>query len=81
MKAQPCENCGNTSGAYVPHISTNADRIRAMSDEELAAMFLSSAICVRDFADVPCDGISCRECRITWLQQLGRRTDHVRRTF
>ena len=48
---------------------SNADRIRAMSDEERAKWFLSLGICIRDLEDVRCDGIRCRECRINWLQQ------------
>ena len=48
---------------------SNADRIRSMSDEELAKWMLSPGICIRDFADVKCDGVSCKECRIDWLRQ------------
>lgn len=48
---------------------SNADRIRSMSDEEMAKWFLSAGICVRDFEDCQCDGVSCRQCRLNWLQQ------------
>lgn len=50
-------------------IKTNADRIRSMSDEELAKWMLSAGICTRDLSDVKCDGVSCKECRIDWLRQ------------
>lgn len=53
-----------------PEPQTNADRIRAMSDEELAKWFLSAGICIRDFEDCSkCDGVSCRQCRMNWLKQ------------
>lgn len=76
-----CENCKKYEdcksgsgltwpcGAYAPKIVTNADRIRAMSDEELAKWFLTVGICIRDIDDVKCDGISCKECRLNWLRQ------------
>ena len=48
---------------------TNADRIRSMSDEELAKWFLGAGICIRDLDDVRCDGVSCKECRLNWLRQ------------
>lgn len=48
---------------------SNADRIRAMSDEELAKWFLIAGICIRDFENCQCDGVSCRQCRLNWLQQ------------
>ena len=52
---------------YIP--MTNADKIRAMSDEELAKWFLIAGICIRDFENCQCDGVSCRQCRLNWLQQ------------
>ncbi len=55
-------------GAYKPPM-TNADRIRAMSDEELAKWLMIAGICIRDFEDCQCDGVSCRQCRLNWLQQ------------
>lgn len=50
-------------------VFTNADRIRSMSDEELAKWFLGAGICIRDLDDVRCDGVSCKECRLNWLRQ------------
>lgn len=52
-----------------PEIITNADRIRAMSDEELAKWLMIAGICIRDFEHCQCDGVSCRQCRLNWLQQ------------
>lgn len=50
---------------------TNADRIRAMSDEELAKLLLDGCIGAK------CDSqpqneygsVNCFECRMKWLQQ------------
>ena len=48
---------------------SNSDRIRAMDDEELAKWLMIAGICIRDFEDCQCDGVSCRQCRLNWLQQ------------
>ena len=82
VNCQHCINkrCARYGGPYgytfcdsyiqdTPKEKTNADRIRAMSDEELAKWFLSAGICIRDLEDVRCDGISCKECRLSWLRQ------------
>ena len=61
---------------------TNADRIRAMTDEELAEFM---DICeMRDidygktFCDL-CDGsLDCDKCRLDWLQQPCGGADHER---
>ena len=57
---------------------TNADRIRNMSDEELAELIQKMAnTCLVDFmgyADKDCDKISCKDCEakaptiLEWLQ-------------
>ena len=48
---------------------TNADRIRNMSDEELAEFFVKKMdfICKRQ--DRHCDGLHCVTCTIDWLRQ------------
>ena len=66
------------SGAYLCGVlderkrkKTNADRIRAMSDEELAKLLLDGC------RGSKCDGqqqnefgsVNCFQCRRTWLQQ------------
>ena len=59
---QPCDT-------IVP--MTNADRIRAMSDEELAAwiddMYCKCVWC--DIKKANCNDIKCTDCIIEWLQQ------------
>lgn len=48
---------------------TNADRIRAMSDEELAAMLLSTG-CPLVRSDATCKEFgSCRNCWLDYLRQ------------
>ena len=49
---------------------TNGDRIREMSDEELAVTLM----CPNDMgmADIPCthsDSCNCRQCLLDWLKQ------------
>lgn len=48
---------------------TNADRFRAMTDEELAEWFGTHACCMKDpfFCSKP--GGSCKACWIDWLRQ------------
>ena len=49
-----------------PKPQTNADRIRAMSDEDLAAVVL----CTKQFdMNAPCYGMTCHECALDWLRQ------------
>lgn len=63
-----CRTC-NGSGEKP---QTNADRIRAMNDEELA-QFLRWDICIKIQGDNRfCNGY-CDECVIKWLQQPARK--------
>ena len=87
-----CENCKKYEdcksgsgltwpcGAYAPKIITNADRIRAMSDEELANEMRKRSIST--ICDIVCQGECkaiatlnktsnevCKEIIIKWLQQ------------
>lgn len=50
---------------------TNGDKIRAMSDEELIAMFVLEDKCPpQRYSSRKCDGFdSCKDCWIDWLQQ------------
>lgn len=67
---EPCCRCDSKQ--------TNADRIRNMSDEELAEFIQKMAnTCLVDFmgyADKDCDKISCKDCEakaptiLEWLQ-------------
>ena len=50
---------------------TNADRIRAMSDEELAELMLDGcrgSQC-NDQSQNEWGSVNCFQCRVTWLQQ------------
>ena len=88
-----CENCTKYDdcrtgsgltwpcGAYVPQSVTNADRIRAMSDEELADIFLRADFCkccehnkdgvcnyICAYPNIPLyDG--CIQAALTWMKQ------------
>ena len=81
-----CENCTKYDdcrtgsgltwpcGAYHPKTGTNADRIRAMSDEELAKFLCNFRSC--DSSEHPCNGCQAEPyCMIghngmiDWLQQ------------
>ena len=49
---------------------TNADRIRAMSDEELAEFLDSTEICDgHPLENCALANIPCKECILKWLQQ------------
>ena len=49
-------------------IKTNADRIRAMTDEELAKILVEEQI-VCGIVDYPCAGFdNCEECCLGWLR-------------
>jgi hypothetical protein len=50
---------------------TNADRIRAMTDEELIAVFVLEDKCPpKRYASRFCDNCdSCKDCWLDWLQQ------------
>ena len=83
--------CGLTwpCGAYVPKATTNADRIRAMSDEELAEFlthinptncqdcaFSHGWRCQPDRDDCS-DFEKCEEGRKRWLQQPAEEDKHA----
>ena len=48
---------------------TNADRIRAMSDEELANIMAGTPICKERYMDCLKDGCDCEQCLLEWLKQ------------
>lgn len=75
-----------TCAAYVP-VLTRADKIRAMSDEDLAALISRSSI--HDLCDIVCGGDCnaiatfnktseqrCAEIVLDWLQQPSEEDDH-----
>ena len=64
---------------------TNADRIRAMSDEELVSFLMrlmGHAQCFAEgiFPYHPCpQNYNCKQCGIDWLQQPAEEDDHDER--
>ena len=66
---EPCCRCGSRM--------TNADRIRNMSDEELASVLFDSCIESMNLEECPCSGEEsdnnkirekCKKCILEWLQ-------------
>ena len=55
---------------------TNAQKIRAMSDEELA-VFLADADVEYCHVGLCKDGETCRICCLRWLQMTAEEDDHV----
>ena len=65
MEEVDCKQTNCNACCPLTQPQTNADRIRAMSDEELAE-FISSCGCpdhARNCAD------SCKDCTMDWLKQ------------
>ena len=81
-----CHNAGTTSkivdcSQYKPRILTNADRIRAMTDEELAGIFLRADFCkccehekggvcnfICAYPNIPIyEG--CKQAALAWMKQ------------
>lgn len=66
----PCAVCdSNVNDLFEEKKQTNADRIRAMSDEELAM----NMMCPNEngLAEIECnkdDSCNCYECLLQWLQ-------------
>ena len=85
MKCESCtkyDDCRTGSGltwpcgAYVPKSVTNADRIRRMSDEELAEFIsrieigdFGPQVYGKTFCDMCKGQYECDDCRLWWLQQ------------
>ena len=70
MFVEPCCNC-NEGSEFKP--KTNADRIRSMTDEELAEL-LEGCICPKSHCpdidrDTPTDKMRCTKCWLEWLKQ------------
>ena len=80
-RAKTCELCHGAGVIEAP--MTNADRIRAMTDEELVELhYSSSAHCIADDPTV-CDRhdfignlTPCEQCYLKWLQQPAEEDDH-----
>ena len=72
--SERCPNCGGTGIVKVP--MTNADRIRAMTDEELAEFIsrieigdFGQQVYGKTFCDMCKGQYECDDCRLWWLQQ------------
>lgn len=65
--------CGEDCVGYEARIVTNADRIRNMTDEELADVLETDCYKLmkmeRGCIHRPNNGITCKDCYITWLQK------------
>ena len=55
---------------------TNAQKIRAMSDEELAEFISSIPMCVGKDEDLNCEIDVCKECFLKWLQMPAEEDKH-----
>lgn len=69
-----CNTCGGKG--YIEAITTNANVIRRMSDEELADLFADwdfcSDVCSQQYSDNPLVGKcpeNCKEQALKWLRQ------------
>lgn len=53
--------------ATIPEVKpqTNADRIRSMTDEELAEWIYTDGCC----QEGKCSNVGCKECWLEWLKQ------------
>lgn len=47
---------------------TNADRIRAMTDEELATVLSTGGYVCDKIPEMFCDGAGCYHCCLSWLR-------------
>ena len=66
--AKECIACKGTGSILFPE--TNADRIRRMSDEELAAHIWPKLGCPGGKTNVTCGYVgNCKDCWIEWLRQ------------
>lgn len=67
-----CRNCGIAMLNFEKRSLTNADKIRSMSDEELAELFANDNCCycrIHDFCfDNGC-AINCEDVWLDWLRQ------------
>lgn len=62
----PCKDCGMDNREYwMPKTQTNADCIRAMSDEELAYWVM----CPYDDVEPDSCPKGCMKCTLEWLKQ------------
>ena len=62
--------CSFGTGGYISKPMTNSDKLRAMSDEELAEFLTTEDMCELICAPAPphCDG-QCKQKMLDWLRQ------------
>ena len=67
----PCSECKGFSKYEYEKLQTNADRIRSMTDEELAELLLDGCRGSKcdDQPQNEFGSVNCFQCRLTWLQQ------------
>lgn len=63
--SEPYMNCVS----YTPPPLTNADRIRAMTDEELAAFHVENPNCPPPRTHGTCEELNCFGCWFDWLRE------------
>ena len=63
------------AGVLYPSVVTNADRIRAMSDEELAKSIARIAMCVDCKIKNPTCTLPISNCEKSWLEWLKQEAD------
>ena len=69
-KCEVYHACGDDCPEWEEMTKTNADRIRAMSDEELARLFVKAPLCRASETKVDCRQTkSCLQCLTEWLKQ------------
>lgn len=64
-RAEPNAMCSR----YRQREMTNGDRIRAMTDKELAEFFVKKMDYICKKKDRYCDGLHCVSCTIDWLRE------------
>ena len=69
-----CPVCGGIGTHEIQ--MTNADRIRSMTDEELAEAIISIPMCVGTDDDKDCEKDGCKDCFLNWLQMPAEEDDH-----
>lgn len=65
----PCSECQGYNKYEAVEIRTNGDRIRAMSDEEIAEFFGKTPICERIPIEKCSEYDACPDCWFAWLKQ------------
>lgn len=66
----PCETCRHYENFKKKKQLTNADKIRSMSDGELAEFFARKSPCnyYCNYSTRACNGVSCKQGILEWLK-------------